>query len=354
MPACLPRLSSAETPFKPWLPKVDLHVHLEGTMSPALVCRLAAKNGVTLKPGLISEDGLSFCWTDDGSAAAGLRAFVQAYDDACAALRTAEDYSLITHDYLCSAAAEGCIYAEIGISADHGAGLGLSYPQMVEAIADGVEKARAETGIEARLISTCVRHYGAQRALRVGAVTAAHPHPLVTGFGMAGDENAGTVADFAPAFQAAKHLARTAHAGEAAGADSVRDAMEHLHCRRFGHMVRAMEDEDLVRDLLGIRAVPEVCVSSNLVLKVFDDIAQHPLRRMFDAGLKVTLGSDDPPFFATTIGNEYALAQKYFHFTDRELLQLSRHAVEEAFIDEATRHRLMAKINAACDLIPPE
>lgn len=338
--------------FKPHLPKADLHVHLEGTITPQMVQKLATKNAVTIKPGLLSADGGSFQWSDSGTARDRLIAFVTAYDDACAVLKTAGDYTDITYDYLMGVAAEGCIYAELIISADHGAHLGLSYTEMCDAIQAGCDQAFAESGIVARCVSTCVRHYGAEAALKVGEITATHPHPLVTGFGMAGDENAGTVGDFKPAFDAARMNNRTAHAGEAAGPDSVRAARDSLGIRRFGHMVRAIEDEALMRELVAVKAVPEVCVSSNLALQVYPDYAAHPLRRMFDAGLKVTLGSDDPSFFGTTIGREYQIAQEHFGFTDAELLVLTRNAIEEAFIDEVARAKLLARVDAAKALVP--
>lgn len=333
--------------FKPHIPKADLHVHLEGTLTPRMARMLAARNGVTLKAGLFTPDGAAYAFAGTGSAADCLVSFLAAYDDACAAIRTAQDYTDITYDYLARSAAEGCIYAELTISADHGRQLGLSYAEMLAAIAKGYLQAKAETGIEARLISTCVRHYGAEAALRVGVETGSHPHALVTGFGMAGDENAGSVEDFLPAYAASHLQNRTAHAGEAAGPESVRRAKEVLHCRRFGHMVRAVEDENLMQELVALRAVPEVCVSSNLALKVYDDYAAHPLRVFFDRGLRVTLGSDDPAFFHTSIGREYEIAQRHFGFDDRALLQLTRNAVEEAFVDEETRAVLLAQVARA-------
>lgn len=334
------------SPLVAAVPKVDLHVHLEGTITPAMVEKLAARNNIDVPAGLLSPDKTGFQWQDDGTAAGSLRAFVQAYDDATAVIKSAEDYIDLTYDYLTRAASENCIYAEITISAEHALAAGLDYPAFLDALDTATNRARADTGIEARYIATCVRHYGPQKALDVGVLTAAHPHPLVTGFGMAGDENAYTVADFKPAYDAAQLENRTAHAGEAAGPESVRAALDILHVRRFGHMVRAAEDADLMRDLVALRAVPEVCVSSNLVLKVFDGYGAHPLRRFFDAGLKVTLGSDDPTFFNTTIGREYQIAHDHFGFTRDELLTLSKNAVEEAFIDAATREKLLQKIAA--------
>lgn len=329
------------------LPKADLHVHLEGTITPHMVRRLSEKNGVPIPAGLMNAAGDGYVWKEDGTARECLISFVNAYDDACAVMTTADDYTDITYDYLIRVASEGCIYAEIGISADHGESMGLTYTQMVEAIAEGYKKAKAESGIEARFISTCVRHYGAERSLKAGQVTGQNPHPLVTGFGMAGDENAGKVVDFLPAYEASGLKNRTAHAGEAAGPQSVRDARDVLGIRRFGHMVRAAEDAALVQELAAIKAVPEVCVSSNMALKVYKEYGQHPLRLFFDQGIKVTLGSDDPTFFHTTIGREYQIAQDHFGFTEKELLQLTQNAIEEAFVDEDTREKLLHKVKAA-------
>ena len=302
-----------------------------------MVQRLARRNSVAVPDGLIEGD--AFKW-----AGTGLTPFLQAYDAATSVMKCAADYTDITYDFLERSAAESCIYAEITISADHGAMAGLSYPAMLGAIAAGVEKARAATGIEARLISTCVRHFGPAAALNVGGLTRDHPHPLVTGFGMAGDENAYAPADFAPAFDRAALPCRTAHAGEAAGPGSIRAVRDALRLRRFGHMVRAPEDPVLMKELIAIKAVPEVCVSSNLVLGVFKDYASHPLRLFFDAGLKVTLGSDDPSFFNTSIGREYQIAREKFGFSEDELRRISKNAIEEAFVDEDTRRRLIMKM----------
>ncbi len=326
------------------LPKADMHVHLEGTITPDMAKKIAARNGVELAPDIVNAACETFQWVSDGGAAQSLVGFLKAYDAATSVMKQPQDYSDITYDYLSRVALEGCIYAELTISADHGAMVGLSYPEMLDAISIGIERAKNESGIEARMISTCVRHYGAAAALHVGQVTAQYPHPLVTGFGMAGDENAGTIADFKPAFDAAGKLGRTAHAGEASGPDTVRQARDILHLRRFGHMVRAIEDGNLMRELQSIRAVPEVCVSSNMALKVYPDYASHPLRRFFDMGLKVVLGSDDPSFFGSSIGQEYQIARDHFGFNTNELLRLTRHAIEEAFIDDATRQQLLKKL----------
>jgi adenosine deaminase len=328
------------------IPKVDLHVHLEGTISPQIVARMAERNRLPVPQGLTAPDGLSIHWQPQTTPQDNLLSFLKAYDEATKVMKTAADYIDLTHDYLQRSAAEGCIYAELTISVEHGEMVGLQYPDMLAAITEGYERAKKETGIEARLISSCVRHYGPKSALRVAEVTRDNPHPLVTGFGMAGDENAYTVADFKPAFEICSHLGRTAHAGEASGPETVRQARDILKLRRFGHMVRAIEDAELMQEQVAIKAVPEVCVGSNLALKVYPDYKAHPLRRFFDAGLKVTLGSDDPTFFGTSIGREYQNAHDKAGFTETELAKISQNAIEEAFVDETTRSRLLDKISA--------
>ncbi len=327
-------------------PKAELHVHLEGTISPEMAKKLAKKNKIKLPDDLFTEDGKGYRWDSDGTAAGNLVGFLKAYDKVAGLIKSAKDYRDITYDYLKRCAAEGSIYEELIISADHGASVGLSYKEMVDGIAEGVSKARKETGIEARLLSACVRHYGPEKAVEVARQTASYPHELVTAFHMAGDENAHSVEDFVPAFEIAKTagLAISAHAGEAAGPESIRDVKEKLGCKRYGHMVRIVEDTAFMKEMEKFGAVPEVCVSSNLELNVFKDYADHPLRRLFDAGFKVTLGSDDPPFFKTSIGREYQIAKEKFHFTSEELLRLTRNAIDAAFVDEPTREKLLNKI----------
>jgi adenosine deaminase len=328
------------------LPKAELHVHLEGTITPKKLRELSNKNNIPIPQDLFSNDGQYYHWTDNGTASNALLGFLQAYDAASHVIKHAEDYTEITYDYLIRSASQGVIYTELTISADHGRAIDLPYPDMVKAIARGADQAKQKTGIETRLISTCVRHYGIEQALNVAQTTVDHPHPLVTGFTMAGDENAHHVADFKPAFDLARSagLNVTAHAGEAAGSQSIKDVRDIIGCKRFGHMVRIIEDPVLMDEMLKYGAVPEICVSSNLALKLFNNYSDHPLRQLWDAGFPVTLNSDDPPFFSTNIGREYKIAHKCFNFTLDDLLQMTINAINAAFIDDATRQTLLQKI----------
>ncbi|WP_207477860.1 adenosine deaminase [Arenibaculum pallidiluteum] len=324
------------------LPKAELHVHLEGTATPTLVRRLAARNGMSLPEGLFSADG-RFLWT-------GFLHFLRAYDDAASAIRTEEDYRDVTREYLGHCAAEGAIYVEVMASPDHAALAGLSFEAHLAGVASGIEDARAAHGIEARIIVTCVRHFGPERAIELARACARNPHPLLTGFGMGGDENRHSAAAFAPAFRIAREeagLGCTAHAGEAAGPDSVRDVLDHLPVSRIGHGVRASEDPALLDRLAAAGTVLEVCPTSNLRTGVYPDAAAHPLNRLRDAGCAVTLNSDDPPYFGTTIGGEYAFARAGFGWTEAALLAATRTALEGAFLDEPARGRLLARLPEA-------
>jgi adenosine deaminase len=242
--------------------KAELHVHLEGTATPDLVRRLAARHAIALPADLFGGDG-RFLWTD-------FLHFLRAYDAAASAIRTADDYRIVTADYLARCAAEGAVYVEVMASPDHAAAVGLGYDGLVDGVAAGIAQARAATGIEARIVMVCLRHLGPGPAVDVARRVAAAPHPLVTGFGMAGDEAVGRAADFAPAFAiaAGAGLACTAHAGEVCGAESVRDAIRSLPLARIGHGVRAVEDPDLVREIVDRGLVLEVCPVSNVATGV--------------------------------------------------------------------------------------
>lgn len=322
------------------IPKAELHVHLEGTMTPDEVRRLAARNGVDVPASVI--DGERFAWRD-------FLHFLELYDLAVQVIRTPEDYRDIAFDYLARCAGEGAIYVELTASPDHAAAAGISDTDHVAALADAIDAARAAHGIEARIVMTCVRNYGVERAVEVARRTVGHPHPYVTGFGMAGDEAGFPPGPFARAFEIAHEagLGITVHAGEWAGPESIRGALDlPVPVTRLGHGVRAVEDPALVGELAERGTVLEVCPTSNVVLGVFASYAAHPLRALLDAGVQVTLGSDDPPWWGATIGGEYRVARDELGLSADELVGLTRTAVRAAFVDEETRASLLRRLPA--------
>lgn len=321
------------------LPKAELHCHIEGAMAPALAHAIARRNDIVLPASLFSEQGGGYAWRN-------FNEFLMAYDAAAGAMRTAEDYAELMYGYLAACAAEGAIYVEMFTSPDHAIAIGLGHAAQLAGLAAGIDRAEGEFGIVSRLIPCCLRHLGPDRALEVARLVAAERHPYIVGFGMAGDELVHTPADFAPAFRVADNagLACTVHAGEVAGAHSVHDAIAALPVSRIGHGVRSIEDPGLVAELARRGTVLEVCPGSNIALGLYPDLVSHPLRRLLDAGCRVTLNSDDPAFFATSIGNEYAMAGSQMGLSASELLAITRTAIDAAFVDSDTRRALQARI----------
>lgn len=318
------------------LKKVELHCHLEGAAPPALTILQAQKYGVD-PAAFVGDD--TYIWNDFSE-------FLLAYDKVADVYRTEEDYALLTETYLDELAGVGTIYSELIVSPDHGDRIGLGADNYIAGVSHGILKAREKTGIEARLIITGERHFGPERVVKAAEYAARSGNPLITGFNMAGEERMGRVADYARAFDIAREagLGLTIHAGEVCGAFSVADAIDLVRPSRIGHGVRAIEDAALVRRLADLGTVLEVCPGSNVALNVFPDFASHPLRRLKEAGVRVTISSDDPPFFRTSLKREYELASSAFGFDDAEIDEMTRTALQAAFVDEATRARLLALI----------
>ncbi len=317
--------------------KAELHVHLEGTAPPELVRRIAARNGLPLPDQMLGDDG-RFRYTD-------FLDFLRTYDMAASVIRTGEDYRDITYEYLCSCARGGAIYVELTASPDHAALVGLSDSEHLGGIAQGIDDARRDTGIEGRILISAVRNFGVEQALRNARHAAERPHPYVVGFSMAGDEAGFPAGDFAEAYAivADAGLGCTIHAGEWAGADSVRAALS-LPVTRISHGVRAIEDSAVVFELESRGIVLECCPTSNVVLGLYPSYEDHPLPALRSAGVRVTLGSDDPPYFGASIEGEYEVCAERMGFSDDVLREITLTAIDAAFCDEDLRAALRARV----------
>ena len=319
------------------VPQVELHVHLEGTAPPDLVQRLAQRNGVTLPDRLLNEHG-RFHYTD-------FLHFLRTYDLSASVIRTAADYRDITYEYLRDCAAGGAIYVELTASPDHARAVGLSDEDHLGGIAQGIDDARREHGIEGRILVSAVRNFGVEQAVAVARHAADRPHPYVVGFSMAGDEANFPAQEFAEpyAIAAAAGLGCTIHAGEWAGPPSVRAALT-LPVTRIDHGVRATEDPRLVGDLAERGVVLNTCPTSNVVLGVYDDYESHPLPALRAAGVRVTLGSDDPPYFGATIAGEYAVCRERMGMSESDLREITLTAIDAAFCDEELKTTLRQRV----------
>jgi adenosine deaminase len=319
--------------------KAELHCHLEGAAPPELVTQQAEKYGIDTAAFL--QDG-RYVWGNFAE-------FIACYDLVAQVFKTEEDYALLTYSYLQELASVNTIYSELIISPDHGDRIGLGADAYLRGIVAGIEEAKTKHGIETRIIVTGERHFGPEAVEKAARFAAKRPHPLITGFNLAGEERMGRVGDYAKAFDIARDggLGLTIHAGEVCGAFSVEDALDLVKPQRIGHGVRVVEDSELVKRVIDQGTVLEVCPGSNIALSVYPTFDAHPLRKLFDAGVRISLNSDDPPFFDTSLAQEYEIAQHSFGFTDEELNRTTRTVLESAFVDEQTRIGLLQRFDAA-------
>lgn len=318
------------------IPKVELHLHLEGGAPPAFIRGLAREKKVDLS-GIFRADG--------GYAYRDFWHFLKVYEAATSVLQTPEEYARLTMAVLEESAANGVVYAETFLSPDFCGGGDIgAWREYLLAIRDAADRAEAAYGITLRGIITCIRHFGPDRARPIAECAADTAGDWLVGFGMAGDELIGQPIDYKWAFDCAREagLRITVHAGEWGGAASVRAALDQLAPERIGHGVQAIEDLALVDRLAEDGIVLECCPGSNVVLGVFKDWQSHPIERLRDRGVKVTVSTDDPPFFGITMASDYENLNRHFGWDEAVFAEINRTALDAAFCDVPTKD-LIAK-----------
>jgi adenosine deaminase/aminodeoxyfutalosine deaminase len=309
------------------LPKAELHLHLEGTVTPETLVELSARHDAS--PLNLDQARVLYHYTD-------FSGFLMAFKAVTEHLQTPDDYELITWRMLELLGRQGVAHAEVYVS------VGVIYfwgRSEFEPLFAGMERARiraeAELGISLYWIFDAVRHFGPEAAARVfrKAAQLRPQHPSIIGIGIGGDERRVGAEPFRDLYAEARDagLRLTAHAGESAGPESIWGAL-NIGAERLGHALSAIQDPELM-GLLAERQVPlEVCVTSNLRTGCCAHLDDHPLRRYFDSGLMVTLNSDDPALFASDLLDEYVNAQNHFGFTEEHLRELAANSIEASFL----------------------
>jgi adenosine deaminase/aminodeoxyfutalosine deaminase len=309
------------------LPKAELHLHLEGTVTPETLVELSARHDAS--PLNLDQARVLYHYTD-------FSGFLMAFKAVTEHLQTPDDYELITWRMLELLGRQGVAHAEVYVS------VGVIYfwgRSEFEPLFAGMERARiraeAELGISLYWIFDAVRHFGPEAAARVfrKAAQLRPQHPSIIGIGIGGDERRVGAEPFRDLYAEARDagLRLTAHAGESAGPESIWGAL-NIGAERLGHALSAIYDPELM-GLLAERQVPlEVCVTSNLRTGCCAHLDDHPLRRYFDSGLMVTLNSDDPALFASDLLDEYVNAQNHFGFTEEHLRELAANSIEASFL----------------------
>ncbi len=319
------------------IPKVELHLHLEGAAPPDFIKGLAAEKRMKLD-GIFDADG-GYIFRDFAH-------FLSVYDEACTVLTGPEEFYRLTRAVLAESAFHGVIYTEAFLSPDFCGGGDLhAWRDYLAAIAQAASDAERDDGIVLRGIATAVRHHGRDACRKAAKVAAETAGNFLTGFGMAGAELEGRPGDFAYSFDLAKEagLRLTAHAGEWGDPQRIRETLD-LGVERLGHGIRAFEDPRLVDDLAERQITLEVCPGSNVVLQAVDGWDVHPIEKLRDAGVPVTVSTDDPPFFHTTMTAEYEELQKTFGWQEADFRDMNITAAKAAFCDAATRDAILKKL----------
>ncbi|MGX9349604.1 adenosine deaminase [Shimia sp. W99] len=332
-------MTSAELPAE--LPKVELHLHFEGAAPPEFIRQLAFEKKIDISR-IFAPDG--------GYAFENFVHFLQVYEAATSVLQTPEDFARLTRAVLEKSAENGVIYTETFLSPDFcGGGDVAAWREYLHAIQEAANRAEVDFGVIMRGIVTPVRHFGPDQAKRTALCAAETAGDWIVGLGMGGDEGKGHQGDFAYAFDMAREagLRLTTHAGEFGGPQSVWEAIRDLNVERIGHGVRAIEDRALVQELVARQITLEVCPGSNVVLGLYPDFKSHPIARLRDAGVKVTVSTDDPPFFHTTMRREYDMLAEAFGWGLDDFRALNTVAIDAAFCDEDTRARVKKELEKA-------
>jgi adenosine deaminase len=323
------------------LPKIELHLHLEGAAPPAFIRGLARQKNVDLS-GIFAADG-SYAFTDFWH-------FLKVYEAATGVLTTPEDYHRLTLAVLEQSAASGVIYGETFLSPDFCGGRDVAaWREFLHAIREAAATAEAQSGITLRAVVTCIRHFGPDKARETALCAAETMGDFVTGFGIAGDEKVLNPRDFSYAFDMAREagLRLTAHAGEWGGPQSVRDALTHLRPERIGHGVRAIEDMALVDHLAETGITLEVCPGSNVALGLYADWRAHPIGALDRRGVKVTVSTDDPPFFHTSMAREYDMLAEALDWDSGQFRKIALQSIDAAFCDADTQARIRRRLEDA-------
>ena len=320
------------------LPKAELHLHLEGAIDAATLLELKHRHGGS---GSLAEVDKLYRYPDfDG--------FLMAFKAITEHLRSPEDYELITYSLMRQLKEENILHAEIYVSVGVCLWRNQDFPAIFEGLERGRQRGKRDFGISVLWIFDAVRHFGAEAAQKVFELAVRYRDRNVIAVGIGGDEQKAQPELFRDsyAYAADNGLHLTAHAGETAGPESIWGAI-NLRAERIGHCLTAAHDPDLLEELAQRQVPIETCITSNLRTGCCKTVSEHPVKQYFDHGLMITLNTDDPAMFGTTLSHEYQLAQQAFGFTDEHLRELARNSFEASFLPAEKKLEFLNLFDAA-------
>lgn len=326
-------------PTPPPIPKAELHLHIEGTLEPELAFALAERNGVELPYASQDELRAAYSFTD-------LQDFLDLYYALMAVLRTEDDFADLANAYLARARAQGVRHAEIFFDPQAHTARGVAIGTVIGGLSRALDAAERTYGITTRLIMCFLRDESAESALET--FESARPYlDRLTAVGLDSAEVGNPPLKFREVYARAREagLKCVAHAGEEGPPAYVWEALDVLGVDRVDHGVRSLEDEALVARLVADQVPLTVCPLSNVRLRVVDRLEHHPLRAMLDAGLLVTVNSDDPAYFGGYAGDNFDAVRDALRLDDAALRTLARNSFRASFLDEGTRAAYLKEVD---------
>lgn len=327
-----------ERTFIEKLPKVELHIHLEGTLDLDLIEALADKNGITLpRP---KEELIAF---------SGLSEFLELLNWICSLVRDGADARMLAYRFARYASSQNIMYAEVMTNPTHWKA--LPYSELIPNILAGFDQAYGEGYCDCRLLVSLLRSQTRREALEIVRWMEANRHPRLLGLSVDGNEAEAEQSnrELYEAFMEARSagFGVTVHAGESSPAEGVAEALDLLGAMRIDHGVRAISDEKLLNRLADEQIALNVCLTSNLV-ELYSGVEEHPLGRLYELGIPVTVNTDDPELLGVDLNGELELAAGAYGWTETDLVRLQRHAVRAGFCDQETKDLLLSKLEAYC------
>lgn len=320
------------------LPKAELHMHLEGSLEPELMFKLAQRNKIRLNYANVSEVKRAYKFKD-------LQSFLEIYYQSAKVLCTAEDFYDLTTAYLQRCVDDGVDHVEPFFDPQTHLARGVPLEAQIEGIGNALRDAGSRWGISSGLILCILRHLPADEGMSVYE----QARPMIgefIGLGLDSSELNNPPRRFAQIFEAAKAdgLKLVAHAGEEGPPSYVWEAMQTLKVQRIDHGVQALKDPRLVEHLIDLQVPLTVCPNSNIRLKVFNHMAEHPVLRMLDQGMNVTINSDDPAYFGGYLLDNFMAVDQAIGMSRREAALLARNSIAASFLDPARKAQLLAKL----------
>ncbi|MDN3295638.1 adenosine deaminase [Streptomyces ficellus] len=324
------------------IPKAELHLHIEGTLEPELAFALAARNGVELPYADTEELRRAYLFSD-------LQSFLDLYYELMAVLHTADDFADLADAYLARAAAQGVRHAEIFFDPQAHTARGVPIGTVIEGLGRALDRSEERHGVSTQLIMCFLRDRSAESAMET--LNAAEPYlHRIAGVGLDSAEVGHPPSKFAEVYAAAGALGlrKVAHAGEEGPPAYIREALDVLGVERIDHGLRAMEDPELVERLVRERVPLTLCPLSNVRLRAIDVLEDHPLKAMMEAGLLVTVNSDDPAYFGGYVGDTFHAVHEALGLDPEQLRELARNSFLASFLDhdEERRARYLAEVEA--------